>query len=118
MIEAWRAGTGHHIYEGYGQTETVLLAGPSATPWKPGSMGPAPPGHVLVVGDDGQKLLGAPRAISRSVSRGAPGEGMFAGYWRNDEATAKCHRGDWYVTGDRAAMDEDGYLWFVGRPTT
>src|SRR5439155_784820 len=31
------------------------------------------------------------------------------------EATEKCHRGDWYVTGDRASMDDDGYLWFVGR---
>jgi acetyl-CoA synthetase/medium-chain acyl-CoA synthetase len=60
------------------------------------------------------------------VSRGTEGDlairvtpqrpvGMFAGYWRNDEATRTCHRGDWYVTGDRASMDEDGYLWFVGR---
>src|SRR6185295_5695083 len=41
--------------------------------------------------------------------------GMFREYWRNPEATARCHRGDWYATGDRATMDEDGYLWFVGR---
>ena len=36
-------------------------------------------------------------------------------YWRNPDGNAKCHRGDWYITGDRASMDEDGYLWFVGR---
>jgi acyl-coenzyme A synthetase/AMP-(fatty) acid ligase len=117
VIEAWREGTGHHIYEGYGQTETVLLAATfPATPWKPGSMGPAAPGHVLgVIDDEGVE-------VSRSTEgdlavRVAPERpvGMFAGYWRNEEATAKCHRGDWYVTGDRAAMDEDGYLWFVGR---
>jgi acetyl-CoA synthetase/medium-chain acyl-CoA synthetase len=117
VIEAWREGTGQHIYEGYGQTETVLLAATfPATPWKPGSMGPASPGHVLGIVDD----------EGREVSRGTEGDlavrvvperpvGMFAGYWRNDEATRKCHRGDWYVTGDRASMDEDGYLWFVGR---
>ncbi len=117
VIEAWRDGTGHHIHEGYGQTETVLLAATfPATPWKPGSMGPAAPGHTLaIVDEDG-----------REVARGAEGDlavrvvperpvGMFREYWRNPEATAKCHRGDWYVTGDRASMDEDGYLWFVGR---
>src|SRR5438128_7435311 len=53
VIEAWREGTGHHIYEGYGQTESVLLAATfPATPWKPGSMGPAAPGHVLAIVDD------------------------------------------------------------------
>src|SRR5262249_23464097 len=73
-------------------------------------------GHTLaIVDDDG-----------REVSRGTEGDlavrvrparpvGMFQEYWRNAEATAKCHRGDWYVTGDRASMDDDGYLWFVGR---
>jgi medium-chain acyl-CoA synthetase len=39
----------------------------------------------------------------------------FREYWRNPEATARCQRGDWYVTGDRGSMDGDGYLWFVGR---
>jgi acyl-coenzyme A synthetase/AMP-(fatty) acid ligase len=117
VIEAWRAGTGHHIYEGYGQTETVLLAGTfPVTPWKPGSMGPVSPGHVLgIVDADGHEV---PRGTEGDLAvRVVPERpvGMFAGYWRNEEATAKCHRGDWYVTGDRAAMDEDGYLWFVGR---
>jgi acyl-coenzyme A synthetase/AMP-(fatty) acid ligase len=117
VVEAWRAGTGQHIYEGYGQTETVLVAATfPATRWKPGSMGPAAPGHVLGIVDEN----------GREVARGTEGDlgirvvperpvGMFAGYWRNEEATSKCHRGDWYVTGDRAAMDGDGYLWFVGR---
>jgi acyl-coenzyme A synthetase/AMP-(fatty) acid ligase len=117
VIDAWREGTGHHIYEGYGQTETVLLAGTfPATPWKPGSMGPASPGHVLgIVDEDGQELpRGSEGDLAVRVSPERP-VGMFAGYWRNEEATAKCHRGDWYVTGDRASMDEDGYLWFVGR---
>ncbi len=41
--------------------------------------------------------------------------GLFREYWRNPEATAGCFRGDWYVTGDRARCDADGYFWFVGR---
>jgi len=40
---------------------------------------------------------------------------MFKEYWRNPEATQACIRGDWYITGDRACKDEDGYFWFVGR---
>ncbi len=40
---------------------------------------------------------------------------MFKEYWRNSEATQACIRGDWYITGDRASKDEDGYFWFVGR---
>lgn len=117
VIEAWREGTGHHIYEGYGQTESVLVAATfPATPWKPGSMGPAAPGHRIGIVDD----------AGRELPRGAEGDlgiqvvperpvGMFKEYWKNPEATAKCHLGDWYITGDRASMDEDGYLWFVGR---
>jgi acyl-coenzyme A synthetase/AMP-(fatty) acid ligase len=117
VIAAWKDGTGHHIYEGYGQTETVLVAATfPATPWKPGSMGPAAPGHRLaIVGEDGREL---PRGTEGDIAIAVTPErpvGMFREYWKNPEATAKCHRGDWYVTGDRASMDEDGYIWFVGR---
>jgi acyl-coenzyme A synthetase/AMP-(fatty) acid ligase len=117
VIEAWREGTGHHIYEGYGQTESVLVAATfPATPWKPGSMGPAAPGHRLaIVGEDAREL---PRGEEGDLAIRVKPErpvGMFQEYWKNAEATAKCHRGDWYITGDRAFMDEDGYLWFVGR---
>ena len=117
VIEAWREGTGHHIYEGYGQTETVLLAATfPATPWKPGSMGPASPGHELaIVDDDGNEISRGTEGDLAVRVRPARPVGMFQEYWRNPEATAKCHRGDWYVTGDRASMDDDGYLWFVGR---
>jgi len=40
---------------------------------------------------------------------------MMRGYWRNEEAYKSKFRNGWYVTGDRARMDEDGYYWFVGR---
>jgi acetyl-CoA synthetase/medium-chain acyl-CoA synthetase len=117
VIEAWKAGTGHHIHEGYGQTETVLVAGTfPGMQWKPGSMGPTAPGHeIAIIDDDGAELpRGTEGDLAIRVSPERP-VGMFAGYWRNPEATARCHRGDWYLTFDRASMDEDGYLWFVGR---
>ena len=40
---------------------------------------------------------------------------MFKEYRDAPEATSGCFRGDWYITGDRAHRDEEGYLWFVGR---
>jgi acetyl-CoA synthetase/medium-chain acyl-CoA synthetase len=40
---------------------------------------------------------------------------LFREYWKNPDETAACRRGEWYLTGDRARRDEDGYLWFVGR---
>jgi acyl-coenzyme A synthetase/AMP-(fatty) acid ligase len=117
VIAAWREGTGHHIHEGYGQTETVLLAATfPAILWKPGSMGRAAPGHeIAIVDEEGQER---PRDTEGDIAvRVVPERpiGMFREYWRNPEETARCHRGDWYVTGDRAVMDADGYLWFVGR---
>ncbi len=117
VIEAWREGTGHHIYEGYGQTESVLVAATfPATPWKAGSMGPAAPGHHLAIVDESGAELprGREGDLAIQVAPARP-VGMFQEYWRNAEATARCHRGPWYITGDRASMDEDGYLWFVGR---
>jgi len=45
----------------------------------------------------------------------APPPTLFSGYWNAPEETAAVFRGDWYVTGDRAVRDEDGYLWFTGR---
>src|SRR6266542_2836018 len=117
VIEAWREGTGHHIYEGYGQTESVLVAATfPATPWKPGSMGPTAPGHRIGIVDEEGRVL--PRGEEGDLGILVKPErpvGMFQEYWKNAEATAKCHRGDWYITGDRSSMDEEGYLWFVGR---
>ena len=40
---------------------------------------------------------------------------LFSGYWDAPEQTRDVFRGDWYVTGDRASRDDDGYLWFAGR---
>ena len=41
--------------------------------------------------------------------------GLFREYWNDEAATSASFRGDWYLTGDRAYADADGYIWFVGR---
>ena len=115
--ESWEAATGVTIREGYGQTETVVLAGAfrGVTP-RPGSMGVAAPGFDLQVIDDDGKVLPAGREGDLAV-RVKPDRpvGLFKEYWKEPERTARFFRGDWYITGDRAVRDEDGYFHFVGR---
>jgi acyl-coenzyme A synthetase/AMP-(fatty) acid ligase len=117
VIETWERGTGHLIRDGYGQTETVLLCGnfPSLEV-KPGSMGKPSPGmNVAVIDDEGMPLPpGSEGDIAVRVRPERP-VGLFKEYWRNPAATKASQRGDWYVTGDRAYVDAEGYFWFVGR---
>ncbi|XP_045655838.1 acyl-coenzyme A synthetase ACSM3, mitochondrial isoform X3 [Ursus americanus] len=83
VTEQWRKRTGLDIYEGYGQTETVLICGNfKGMKIKPGSMGK--PSPAFDVKD-------------------------------NPTKTASTLRGNFYITGDRGYMDEDGYFWFVAR---
>ena len=117
VIEAWQRGTGQIIRDGYGQTETVILvANFPPLPVKPGSMGKPSPGFTIaIVDDDGRELpAGVEGDIAVKLTPMRP-VGLFKEYWRNPEATTNCLRGEWYITGDRAIRDEDGYFWFVGR---
>lgn len=104
------------IYEGYGQTETVLALGtfPFMQP-RPGSMGRPSPLYDIELLDEN----------SQPVSQGAEGEicirvkpdqiGLFIGYHNDEDRLRSVWRDGFYHTGDVATMDEDGFLWFVGR---
>lgn len=117
VIKVWEDTTDMTIRDGYGQTETVLLcANFPPIQVKPGSMGKPSPGfEVSVIDHDGSEL--PPNKEGDIAVRVKPNRPiwMFKEYWRNPEATKACIRGDWYITGDRAYKDEDGYFWFVGR---
>jgi len=117
VLEAWRKATGLTIREGYGQTETVVLcASIPDLPVKPGSMGLPPPGvDLAVLAPDGQRCpAGEPGEIAVRADPGRP-LGLFKEYWHNPQATAKCFRNGWYLTGDCAYTDDEGYFWFVAR---
>ena len=117
VIETWMRGTGHQIRDGYGQTETVLLCANYPTlEVKPGSMGKPSPGMtVAVIDEEGRPLPPDSEGDIAVRTRPERPVGLFREYWRNQLATAAAKRGDWYVTGDRAYVDNDGYFWFVGR---
>uniref|UniRef100_A0A667XCF5 medium-chain acyl-CoA ligase n=1 Tax=Myripristis murdjan TaxID=586833 RepID=A0A667XCF5_9TELE len=117
VMKKWREATGLDIYEGYGQTETVLVAATfKGMKIKPGSFGKASPAYdVQVVDDDGAVL---PRGEEGNLAiRVKPLKpfSLFTEYTGDPVKTEECYRGDFYLTGDRGVMDEDGYLWFVGR---
>jgi acetyl-CoA synthetase/medium-chain acyl-CoA synthetase len=124
VIAAWREGTGHTIRDGYGQTETVLLVG-NFPPLevRPGSMGkPAPGFDIAVIDHEGRPVEpGQEGDIAVRVAPERP-VGLFKEYWNDPEATASrmiadptTPGGQWYITGDRATVDAEGYFWFVGR---
>lgn len=117
VIELWQKQTGHPIFEGYGQTETVILCGSfSGMEVRPGSMGlPAPGIDLDVIDNEGKPV--APNQEGDIGVRIAPHKpmGMFLEYKDEPQRTAQTIKGDWYLTGDRAFRDEDGYFWFVGR---
>ena len=117
VISAWERGTGHLIRDGYGQTETALLCGNYPTlEVRPGSMGkPSPAITVGVIDEEGNALPADSEGDIAVRCRPDRPVGLFKEYWRNPEATEASRRGDWYVTGDRAYVDADGYFWFVGR---
>jgi acyl-coenzyme A synthetase/AMP-(fatty) acid ligase len=114
VIKTFADAFGATIRDGYGQTENTLLVGNfPGTEVRPGSMGLPSPGHdVAVIDEDGNEL--PPGDEGDVALRGRP-PSLFAGYYDAPEETAAVFRGEWYVTGDRALRDEDGYFWFTGR---
>lgn len=114
VIEVWREHFGVTIHDGYGQTETTLLvANLPCMEVRPGSMGKPFPGHVVRILSNTGTELGPGEVGDVAVYGRTPS--LFREYWKNPQETAACWRGSWYITGDRARIDEDGYFWFVGR---
>jgi acetyl-CoA synthetase/medium-chain acyl-CoA synthetase len=114
VIERFQDALGLTIYDGYGQTEnSLLVANTAETPIRPGSMGLPTPGHDVAVIDDAGHVC-APGEEGDLALIGRPPT-LFTGYWEAPDDTEATFRDGWYVTGDRAVRDEDGYLWFVGR---
>jgi acyl-coenzyme A synthetase/AMP-(fatty) acid ligase len=115
VAAAWRAETRTPIYEALGMSEisTYVSSSPGSPP-RPGFVGPPQPGRrvaVLVAGTDRPAPVGEVGELA--VSRRDPG--LMVGYWNDPAATAAACRGEWFVTGDLALMDADGYVAWKGR---
>ena len=103
------------IHDNWWQTETgsIVIANYPDMDIRPGSMGRPFPGiEPAIIDDDGNELPPGEEG-DLAVRPGWPS--MFRTYWNNRELYESRFRNGWYITGDRARRDADGYFWFVGR---
>ena len=103
------------INEFYGQTECNMIVSSCIAEFesKAGSMGKAAPGHqVAIISPTGQPLAAGTEGDIAVLS---PDPVMFLYYWADPAATAAKFNGNYLLTGDRGVMDEDSYIFFVGR---
>ena len=107
------------IHDNWWQTETggIMIANYPAMEIRPGSMGRPLPGIEAAIVQrqkDGSVVeLKAEEVGELALRPGWPS--MFRGYLHEDERYRKCFAGGWYLTGDLAKQDADGYFWFIGR---
>ncbi len=105
------------FHDTFWQTETgsMMICNFPGMRIKPGSMGKPFPGITATVVDlkthEPLKKAGIVGLIA--IQPGWPS--MFRTYWKNEETYKSKFRNGWYICGDRASIDEDGYYWFVGR---
>jgi acetyl-CoA synthetase len=107
------------ILDNWWQTETggIMIANYPSMKVKPGSMGKPLPGVEIAVAevtDNQLKIITEPNIQGHLVlKKGFPS--LFRGYLHDEERYAKCFIGEWYLSGDLAKKDADGYFWFIGR---
>jgi len=115
VLTQWNERFGIDIYEAVGMSEfSYYLCETKSRPIRPGSAGFPQPGHEIALLD--------PETLT-PVAQGEEGvicvpdndPGLFLNYWNQPEETAKYKHDGWFITGDFARMDEDGYIWFLGR---
>ncbi|KAL2357715.1 hypothetical protein BJ546DRAFT_324187 [Cryomyces antarcticus] len=132
VIRLWKDMSGMQICDGYGQTETILICGNfEGADIRPGSMGRPSPGVPLHVvdskGEECSEGVEGDMAVLVKSEEQDEGDffGLFQGYLGPNGSLDKRVRTfvgsrhaapkSWYLTGDRATRDKDGYFWFVGR---
>ncbi len=118
VTRRWQALTGIPLLEAYGQTETLMtVANRPGQPAREGSMGRSLPGcRMAVLDSDGRPVPAGERGQLALV---LPNPQLMLGYWEEPERTARAcasHAGvDYFLTGDLARMDEDGFISYEGR---
>ncbi len=111
---------GKPFHDNWWQTETggIMIANYASMDVKPGSMGRPMPGitaAILREGDDGRMHEVDDPDRDGELALRPDWPSLFRGYWNNEERYRACFRDGWYLSGDLARRDEEGYFWFVGR---
>ena len=108
------------FHDNWWQTETggIMIANFVALDIKPGSMGRPLPGITAAIvrrNETGDVAPVDEPMVDGELALKAPWPSMMRGYLNEEARYRKCFAGDWYLTGDLARRDADGYYWFVGR---
>jgi malonyl-CoA/methylmalonyl-CoA synthetase len=113
VLESFRDRFGHTILERYGMSETLMLiSNPYAGERRPGTVGRPLPGVSVRLADaQGREVTGADETGEALVR----GSNVFAGYWRQPDATQAAFVDGWFRTGDIASRSADGYYTLCGR---
>jgi acetyl-CoA synthetase len=119
-VEWARHHLGLPIHDTWWQTETggIMISNTLRTAVRPGSMGKPIAGIqaaiVHLASDGSARVIEAPGVVGQLALR-APWPSMFRGYLHDEQAYWESFAGPWYLTGDVARRDAEGYYWFVGR---
>ncbi len=117
VASSWLEQTGLVLYEAFGMSEisTYISSSPGLISPRSGTPGKPQDGRKVAIldVDGGEMPLPANEIGVIAIHRSDPG--LMIGYWDRPEEEAAVMRGDWFLTGDRASMDEDGYIWLDGR---
>jgi acetyl-CoA synthetase len=108
------------FHDNWWQTETggIMIANVAAMDIKPGSMGQPLPGITAAIVkrlEGGGVQVVEQAGVDGELALKTPWPSMMRGYLHEEERYRKCFVGEWYLTGDLARRDEEGYYWFVGR---
>lgn len=118
LLQNWQQATGTNLYEALGMSEcsTYVSTGPGMA-IHDGSPGKPQPGRAIAILDAQDTSNNTPIATEHTgllaIHRSDPG--LMLGYWKRPDEEASVYRGDWFIGGDLARFDADGYLWYEGR---
>ena len=108
----WKDAYGLTILDGVGSTEMLhIYCSNRLDDLRPGSSGKPVPGYELKILDD----AGQPVAKDEAGDLYVKGDSALALYWAQHEKSKRSILGDWFFTGDRYRLDQDGYYWYEGR---
>ncbi len=116
LFEQWQEATGRALYEALGMSEiSTYVSSAPGVPRKPGAVGRPQPGRCVAILPEtgGQTPLPPGEAGLLAVHTSDPG--LMLGYWQRPLEEAEVWRGPWFIGGDFASMDGDGYVTHLGR---
>ncbi|NMP16964.1 acyl-CoA synthetase [Thalassotalea sp. Y01] len=114
MLIAWRERFGMDVYEAIGMSEfSYYISQNKRRAIRPGAAGFVQPGHEVVLLNEQNQPAKPGEEGMIAIKDNDPG--LFLKYWQLPDETAKSRHHGYFYTGDYARIDDDGYIWFVGR---